>query len=162
VAGAADLFAARHTGGGYTEAQLVRFGGWQLLQHCRDVGLLRRKEAKGQGPQLVALAETDQLHPGRQWESHRDTRLAQLERALAHKSWVEPSLSQAIEQIWEGTTIAEAAQELGFTASGLHKKLRRLGSQLLAGERPVRRPGKGSQRREAAGQMDLFCVAEGV
>lgn len=161
LAGAADLFASRHTGGDYTEAQLVRFGGWQLLQHCRDVGLLRRKEAKGQGPQLVALAETDQLHPGRQWESHRDTRLALLDRALSHKSWVEPALAAAIEQIWEGETIAEAAQALGLTTSCLHKRLRALGRQLLAGERPVQRQDRGSQRREAGDQLDLFC-AEGV
>lgn len=162
LAGAADLFAARHTGGDYTEAQLVRFGGFQLLQHCRDVGLVRRKEAKGQGPQLVALAEGDQLHPGRQWESHRDTRLALLDRALEHKHWVEPALAQAIEQIWEGATVREAAQSLGLTASVLHKRLRALGRQLLAGERPVQRGNKGSQRRGAAGQMDLFSAAEGV
>ena len=158
VAGAADLFAARHTGGGYTEAQLVRFGGFQLLQHCRQIGLLRRKEAKDQGPQLVALAEGDQLHPGRQWESHRDTRLALLDRALSQKHWVEPALSQAIEQIWEGATVREAAASQGLTASGLHKKLRRLGGQLLAGERTVQRGDRGSQRREAGAQMDLFCV----
>ena len=163
LAGAADLFASRHQDGSYTEAQLVRFGGLQLLQHCRQIGLLRRKEAKGQGPQLVALAEGDQLHPGRQWESHRDTRLALLDRALSHKSWVEPALVQAIDNIWEGATVREAAASLGLTASDLHKKLRLLGRllgrQLLTGERSVRRRGNtGSQRRETAGQLDLFCV----
>lgn len=160
LAGAADLFASRHTGGDYTEAQLVRFGGFQLLQYCRQIDLLRRAESKAEPVCLVPLQDADQ-HPStdqEEEEDHRDTRLAMLERALAHKSWVEPALAQAIEQIWEGATIAETAQALGLTASGLHKKLRRLGSQLLAGERPVRRPGKGSQRREAAGQMDLFCV----
>lgn len=158
LAGAADLFASRHQDGSYTEAQLVRFGGLQLLQHCRQIGLLRRKEAKAQGPQLVALAEGDQLHPGRQWESHRDTRLALLDRALSRKHWVEPALAAAIEQIWEGASVKEAAVSLGLTTSCLHKRLRALGRQLLAGERPVQRQDRGSQRREAAGQMDLFCV----
>jgi len=185
LAGAADLFASRHAGGEYTEAQLVQFGGWRLLQHCRDLGLVRRKDSQAEPVCLVPLQDADQ-HPSTDQEEedsqaepvclvplqeadqylaadrvdqqHRDTRLALLERALAHKSWVEPTLAQAIEQIWEGATIAETAQALGLTASGLHKKLRRLGRQLLAGERPVQRADRGSQRRESGVQMDLFCV----
>jgi hypothetical protein len=156
LAGAADLFAIRHQGGEYTEAQLVRFGGWRLLQYCRDLGLVRRKDAQAEPVCLVALSEADQ-HPSTD-QDHRDTRLALLERALSLKNWVEPALAASIEPIWEGATIAETAQALGLTASGLHKKLRRLGRQLLAGERAVRRADRGSQRRESGVQMDLFCV----
>lgn len=162
LAGAADLFATRHHDGEYTQAQLVRFGGWQLLQYCRDVGLLRRKDSQAEPVCLVPLQDADQLPAADQGEQHRDTRLALLERALAHKSWVEPALAAAIEQIWEGASVREAAASLGLTTSCLHKRLRALGRQLLAGERPVRRQEQGSQRREAAGQMDLFSAAEGV
>lgn len=161
LAGAADLFATRHQEGEYTEAQLLRFGGWQLLQHSRDLGLVRRRDCQAEPVCLVALEDADQLPQQERAEQHRDTRLALLERALAHKSWVDPALAQAIEQIWEGATVREAAASLGLTASGLHKKLRGLGGQLMAGERPVRRQEKGSQRREA-GQMDLFSAAGGV
>lgn len=159
LAGAADLFASRHTGGDYTEAQLVRFGGWQLLQHCRDVGLLRRKDSQAEPVRLVPLQDADQ-HPStdQEEEDHRDTRLALLERALAHKHWVEPALAEAIERIWEGASVKEAAASLGLTTSCLHKRLRALGRQLLAGERPVQRADRGSQRRESGVQMDLFCV----
>ena len=161
LAGAADLFASRHTGGDYAEAQLVRFGGWQLLQYCREIGLLRREECQADRLCLVPLQEADQYPSTDQEEDHRDTRLALLDRALEHKHWVEPALAEAIERIWEGATIAEAAAGLGLTASDLHKKLRvlgrLLGRQLLAGERrSVRR--RGNKRREAGAQMDLFCV----
>jgi len=163
LAGAADLFSTRHLeGGDYTDAQLVLFGGLLLLENARNTGVLRRKDTQAEPVCLVPLQDADQHPAADQVEQHRDTRLALLERALEQKNWVEPALAVAIERIWEGATIAETAQGLGLTASGLHKKLRRLGRQLLAGERPVQRGNKGSQRREAAGQMDLFSAAEGV
>lgn len=123
LAVAGDRFASRHHGGaaGFADAQLVRLGWLQLRQAARDARARR----------LDDLAWLPQQRPDR-LQRHLAGRMAQLELAL--EQGADDAIKTAVDLIWGGASIADAARVLGLTASCLHKRLRALGQRLQAEE----------------------------
>ena len=124
LAVAGDRFASRHHGGAYAEAQLVRLGRLQLRQAARDA----------RAHQLARLDDVGWLQPASpdRLQRHLAGRMSQLEAAL--EQGADEATRSAVDLIWGGASIADAARVLGLTASCLHKRLRALGRMLLAEE----------------------------